>query len=156
MAHFHWQKQTTCSSFARSLLEPPIDCELNEIRLQFRPAIENRAPASVEQFHRETTGQVATATEPTFISDADFDQWETPQRSPAPRPSSASRPASPVRTPVEEVIPQPPRGSSQTSNNRFNQQETDVDYRDTLVDEFVTSEPSGDQFADYDIFEDSK
>lgn len=115
--------------------------------------MENRAPASVsnEQFHRETTDQVVSTTEPTVNSGFDFDQWEAAQRQPVSRPVSPSRQANPVRTPVEEVVAQPPR--SQSSNNRFNQPQADVDYRDSLVDDFVTSEP--DQFADYDIFDDS-
>lgn len=91
--------------------------------------------------------------------EADFDQWDVvaPPRQ-APRPSAPSRSSAQVQrpsvaAPVEDpVVAEPPRGQS---DNQFSQQQdtlADVDYRD----EFPTSEPTIDQFADYELFEDRK
>lgn len=108
---------------------------------------------SSDQFHRETTVRQPT-TEP-IQTEADFaDQWEAPapqrQQPVQQRPSSSSRqPERPVTTTTEFPVRAPAQSSSQFS-------ETDVDYHGFPVDELATSEPSADQFADYDIFDDRK
>jgi len=111
---------------------------------------------SNDQFHRESTGGRQPTTELIQpASDADFvDQWEAPaphrQQPVQQRPSSASRqPERTVTTTTEFPVRAPAQSSSQFS-------ESDVDYHGFPVDELVTSDPSADQFADYDIFEDRK
>lgn len=135
--------------------------------IKCRPSIETRAPLSNEQFHRETTGQSTLTTEATsFASDAEFDQWDVPApprqqvQRPASAPSRSSNTAQVQRpsTVEDRVVAEPPRAPVQ-SDSRFSQQQdtlADIDYRDAPVDELATSEPTADQFADYEIFEDRK
>jgi hypothetical protein len=104
--------------------------------------------SSNDQFHRETSGSRQPTTEQP-ASEADFvDQWETPapqRQQPVQQRPTGRQPERPTTT--EFPVRAPVQSSSQFS-------EPDVDYHGFPVDELATSEPSADQFADYDIFED--
>lgn len=123
-----------------------------------RTPVDSRVPtgaslSSNDQFHRETTGTRQPTTESSSNGDS-TDQWEAPVPQRGQRPSAPSRQSSQTERTVSTTTTERPTRPPVQTTHQFS--EPDVDYHGFPVDEFATSEPTVDQFADYDIFEDRK
>lgn len=123
-----------------------------------RTPVDSRVPtgaslSSNDQFHRETTGTRQPTTESSSNGDS-TDQWEAPVPQRGQRPSAPPRQSSQTERTVSTTTTERPTRPPVQTTHQFS--EPDVDYHGFPVDEFATSEPTVDQFADYDIFEDRK
>ncbi|XP_045025485.1 uncharacterized protein LOC116916364 isoform X5 [Daphnia magna] len=121
-----------------------------------RTPVDSRVPtgaslSSNDQFHRETTGTRQPTTESSSNGDS-TDQWEAPVPQRGQRPSAPPRQSSQTERTVSTTTTERPTRPPVQTTHQFS--EPDVDYHGFPVDEFATSEPTVDQFADYDIFED--
>ena len=141
---FFCLRRMGCLTFSFSLCRAPVDS-----RVPTGASLSNN-----DQFHRETSSVRQPTTEPIQpAGETDFvDQWEAPapqRQQPIQQRPIGRQPERIVPTTTEFPLRAPVQSSSQFS-------EPDVDYHGFPVDELATSEPSIDQFADYDIFEDRK
>ncbi|KZS21294.1 putative Chitin deacetylase 5 [Daphnia magna] len=126
------------------------------VRIPHRTPVDSRVPtgaslSSNDQFHRETTGTRQPTTESSSNGDS-TDQWEAPVPQRGQRPSAPPRQSSQTERTVSTTTTERPTRPPVQTTHQFS--EPDVDYHGFPVDEFATSEPTVDQFADYDIFED--
>lgn len=126
------------------------------VRIPHRTPVDSRVPtgaslSSNDQFHRETTGTRQPTTESSSNGDS-TDQWEAPVPQRGQRPSAPPRQSSQTERTVPTTTTERPTRAPVQTTHQFS--EPDVDYHGFPVDEFATSEPTVDQFADYDIFED--